>query len=394
MYSTIKRGFFVSIFMALFCMVSQAEDNLIAWWTMDEVVEDGGAFKIADSSTNNLDLTLNSGCWLTNGIAGPALHFNGTSDAWATFAGPALGSRTVSLLFRREEENGPIYPDGVSTWPYILTDLSTMRIHIATAADSCLVYVANKDMDGLGNFKRNQWNHMAWVYEETPTGVPNVVSANTKLYLNGILNGTSPTLTLTNTSATSTTYLGNHSNKVRPIFGELDEVRIYSAALTDEQVKQEALRAMETGKTPRLIGHWTMEEIVETNSARLVRDQSGNDYDLLLDDGCQLTNGIDGMALSYNGTQDAGAYFSNGSALSSWSLAVWIRMDMATEPEIVASNYYPRIIQGTDGLMVHLRSNNNSLTYHGLRTLQLAKCGCSSRCGGLGTLCGYHPYGV
>ncbi|MDA3923668.1 MAG: hypothetical protein PF904_03100 [Kiritimatiellae bacterium] len=328
---------------------------------MDEVTQDG---KIPDATTNNIDLTLGSGCWLTNGIAGSALHFNGTADAWSSFFGPAMGSRTVSLLFRREEENGPLYEGKPDTYPYIIAELSTMRIHFATANDINLVYVAGRPLSGLGNFPRGQWNHMAWVYEEAATGEPNVVNGNCKLYLNGILNSTSPTYTLTNTAAAGTAYLGNHINKSRPIYGELDEVKIYSTALTEEQVMLEALRGMETGKTPRLLGHWTMEEIIETNSTRLIRDLSGNNYDLQLDDGCQLTNGIDGMALNYDGTTNASAYFADGPKVSSWSFAGWVRQDRASETPVIEGNHYPRIlVSSPGGLMMHLKDDNNYMTF-------------------------------
>ena len=360
MYSMIKRCVSVILFSSLFLVHVQAEDNLEAWWTMDEVDQNG---KIADATTNGLDLTLGSGCWITNGITGPALHFNGTADAWSNFSGPAMGSRTVSLLFRRDVENGPIYPQGVSTWPYIITALSTMNIHLATANDSNLVYVKGRPMSGLGSIIRGQWNHLAWVYEETPTGEPDVVTANSKLYVNGVLNGTSPTLTITNTSATGTTYLGNHSNKSRPIYGELDEVKIYSAALTEAEVMQEALRARETNKIPQLLGHWIMEEIEDVNGLSVVRDVSGNGYDLQLDTGCKLTNGVDGSALYFDGTQDASANFTNYSAISSWSFASWVRLDRASAVPIVSGNYYPRIMQGSYSLMVHLRYDTDYMTF-------------------------------
>jgi len=97
-----------------------------------------------------------------------------------------------------------------------------------------------------------------------------------------------------------------------------------------------------------------------------VRDLSGNGYDLELDTGCQLTTGLDGMALSYDGTQDASAFFVNQSAVSSWSFAGWIRQDRASENPIVDGNHYPRIFQSSaGGLMIHLSDLNNGLTYQG-----------------------------
>lgn len=340
------------------------DESLAAWYKMEEIVQSGGVRKMADASGSNRDLTLGDGCWLTNGIAGPALHFDGTANAWSTFSSPAMGSRTVSVMFRRKEGNGPLL-EGATTYPYMITDLSKMNIHFATANDVNLVYVAGRPLSGLGTFRRNQWNHMAWVYEETATEEPNVVNGTCKLYLNGILNGTSPTYTLTNTAAAGTAYLGNHSNKARPIYGELDEVKIYSVALTAEQVKQEALRSMETGKTPRLLGHWTMEEIVATNSVRLLRDVTGHGYDLQVGDGCQLADGVDGQALNLNGAANAFSFFTNGPSVSSWSFAGWVRQDRASSPPVISGNDYPRIFQGTGNFYMHFSQVNNVVTFMG-----------------------------
>ncbi len=342
------------------------DESLVTWYKMDEIVQADSLRTIADASGNSRDLTLGDGCWLTNGIAGPGLHFDGTAEAWSSFASPELGNRTVSLLFWREKGNGPLLEGEDPTYPYLIDSLSTMKIHFSTVNDNTTTYVAVTALgNALGNFLRGQWNHLAWVYEETATEEENVVNGVCKFYRNGILAATSASYTLTNTASAETTFIGNRYNKTRPIYGVLDEVRVYNTALTDAQIKQEALRSMETGKTPRLLGRWTMEEVVATNSVRLMRDVTGNGYDLQLGDGCQLTNGVDGTSLNFNGAANAFSFFTNGPSVSSWAFVGWIRQDRASSPPVVSGNAYPRILQGPANLLMHFFQTGNSVAFQG-----------------------------
>lgn len=340
------------------------EPATLAWYAMDEIIQESGARRITDASGNGRNLTLGDGCWLTNGIAGPGLFFDGTADAWSSFAGPAMGSRTVSMLFRREHGNGPLL-EGQSTYPYIIDTFSTMRIHFATANDSVTVYVTSQPMSS-GSFSRGIWHHLAWVYEQTETAEPNVYNGTLKAYCDGILISSPAPLTLTNTASAGTAYLGNHSNKTRPVHGCIDEVRIYDGALTDAQVKQEALRSMETGRSVRLLGHWDMESLTETNGVLVMRDLTGNGLDLEVGDGCRITNGVFGSAMNFGGNTNSYSFFNNCPVVSSWSFAGWIRQDPASATPLIAGNFYPRILNGYGvNPMWHMGSTGDKLTFNG-----------------------------
>ena len=96
----------------------------VIWWDMESVA-DG---KVADKSGNGHDLTLGAGATLTNGCggaAGRALFFDGTKSSWASFASPALGSRTIAFWFRREKSAGPLGWDGGNTYPYAIAGFSS-----------------------------------------------------------------------------------------------------------------------------------------------------------------------------------------------------------------------------------------------------------------------------
>ncbi len=136
----------MTVGLAAGCAARLAADDAepIAWYKMDAITQSGGARRIADTSGNNRELALGEGCWLTNGVAEPGLWFDGTAAAWSSFACPALGSRTVSMLFRREQGNGPIYEGQPVTYPYIFCDASTMRVHFDTGNNNTTVYVTSR----------------------------------------------------------------------------------------------------------------------------------------------------------------------------------------------------------------------------------------------------------
>ena len=208
----------------------------IVWFTMDEVAEAGGVRKIADASGNGRDLTLGGGCWLTNGTGrASTLFFNGTTAAFGTFASPKMDSRTVSMLFRKELDNGPQYEPGTNTYPYILSALSKqMRIHTGTIPNATTGYdiysvyamseSSNPIINGQPMMLRAEWHHLAWTYEQTPTeneSVPNEVTAVCRFYRDGFLVLTSSVRTYTNTSVAATAMLGNEEGTARgrPIHG-------------------------------------------------------------------------------------------------------------------------------------------------------------------------------
>ncbi len=355
----------------------------IIWYKMDAVVESDGQRTIEDATGNGHTLTLGSGCYLTNGLAGPALWYDGTSNAFGRVSGVALSSRTISFLFWREVENGPIYQSELyeygakTTWPYVFEGLSGQRCHLDTSKGSSS---ATYYLDGVKSWSRNgvatrgKWQHIVYVYEQQPMEDDSgSFSGSLSIYVDGVLLEAKSFDSLTDTSWASTIILGNSSTKLRPIFGALDEVRVYDTALTAEEVTREALRVYKDS-TPRLMAHWRMDKIEETDAGeQRVVEASGNGSDLVLGTGCSLVDdGVVGKGLRFDGSLAAYALVENVSAnftqIADWTFSGWVRqhLDSRSVFEVGHTNLYPRIFEGSDALFHFNNPQGFGYTYKGI----------------------------
>lgn len=86
---------------------------------------------------------------------------------------------------------------------------------------------------GSTNVADGKWHHVACVFSDD--GTPNV--ADVKLYVDGILESTTPTNVSINTVAQGNVSIGN-DQMGRKFIGQMADVRIYSTALSDIQVAQ------------------------------------------------------------------------------------------------------------------------------------------------------------
>ena len=124
---------FGSVFSVSVASGASLPDPLI-WWDMESVANG----KISDRSGNGYHLTLEPGAVLTNrcgGATGNALFFNGGKTYCASFQCPAMASRTLSFWFRRGKGSGELTYDEGNIYPYLMTDMSSFRIHFSNKAD-------------------------------------------------------------------------------------------------------------------------------------------------------------------------------------------------------------------------------------------------------------------
>ncbi len=359
----------------------------IIWYKMDAVVESDGQRTIEDATGNGHTLTLGSGCYLTNGLAGPALWYDGTSNAFGRVSGVALSSRTISFLFWREVENGPIYQSALynygatGTYPYVFEGFSGQRCHLHTdETSSSTTYYASGDASCSWHdvATRGKWQHVVYVYEQQPLeDGTDAFSGNLSVYVNGVLHGTKSFNSLKGTSSTSPIILGNSNTRLRPIFGALDEVRVYDTALTAEEVAREALRVYQDS-TPRLMAHWRMDEITEDETGEPnVVEESGNGSDLVLGTGCSLVeDGVVGKGLRFDGSRAAYALVENVSAnfkqIADWTFSGWVRQHLDSRSVFDASltNQYPRIFEAPNAIFHFENPQSYSFTYRGIGCIE------------------------
>jgi len=213
--------------------------RLIGWWKMDEAP---GATTLADSSGYGRDATLGAGVSIVDGRFGKAALFDGTIDAWARFnSNTYLTNFTLSLWFNVPQAyTNNLYPKlfQLNTLYYQLSKDLPNRFSIGLGTVPTRAEWTSADQTPF-KFTTNVWTHAALVVRRTFTNATDWV-AQPVFYLNGIRCGTDAHAAKTyvpDTIGASFGFLGNTAtNGTRALIGALDEVRIYNATLTDQEI--------------------------------------------------------------------------------------------------------------------------------------------------------------
>ena len=122
----------------------------------------------------------------------------------------------------------------------------------------------------------DQSHHVAFVKE----------GSELRLYINGVLDGTTTDITTGNTQNNSPLYIGRRGNNKNYFKGEVDELRIWNTARSAEEISgnyQQTLSGTETG----LVGYWNFD--LENSGSSTITDLSGNGNDGTLVNGASVT---------------------------------------------------------------------------------------------------------
>lgn len=213
----------------------------VGWWKLDECqgltafdasgLGNTGAIIIGSSGSQTSAGTCQVGtsaAW-TNGASGKtnsSLNFDGTDDYLTTTSIPTSESFSISTWFKPGSSitDGQRIYWGNGTNRAILAYSGTsgnLQWYIQTSSSSTGYKIS------INKFKLNDWNHTVLIYN----------GSSVKLYINGILDPT--TVSITGTSNASGFNFGTNYNKTANWFnGQIDDIRFYNYALTDEQIKQ------------------------------------------------------------------------------------------------------------------------------------------------------------
>ena len=294
----------------------------VAQWDMDE----GSGSAIKDKSGNGNNGTIFGATW-AQGKHGTALSFDGVDDyatvansaslnptskitvgLWAKRNGAGTGV-TPGLLSKRANGFGLIWQVGADT-----ERLST-RIYQSngTAIDSGVIE---------GVLSVGTWRYINLVADGT-----NVIT-----YVDGVPKKSVP-YNGTILTGTALLTIGQQSNAY--FNGQIDEVKIYDYARTEEEIRLDYNAGLAThlgpsGKTCSedpagcmdfgLAGHWDMDE----GSGSILNDKSGNNNHGTLTNGPQWTQGKNGNALQFDGKDDYVSVAGITNKFSPYTISLWL----------------------------------------------------------------------
>ena len=333
--------------------------ELVAAYSFNE----GSGAAVADASGNNNTGTLGTGVtWTGQGRFGSALVFNGagfvtipaaaslnlttamTLEAWVY---PTATASTWSTVLMKEQPGEFVYTLYAGARPnrphvFFNTGTSAKSERTTIGAQALLV---------------NTWSHLAGTYD----------GATLKLYVNGVLVASNP---FTGPILTSTGALRIGGNGIWKEFfqGRIDEVRIYSRALSSTEVQADMNTAVGSATlvdvTPPTVSTASV-PVTVSNGASLpstqpqglvaaysfsegtgtvVRDASGNNNTGTLGSGVSWTRyGRFGSAIAFNGTDfvtipaTSSLNLTAGMTLEAWvyptsTTATWSTVLMKEQP--------------------------------------------------------------
>lgn len=296
-------------------------DALIAHWKFDE----NNGSTAFDSTGEGNNGTITNATW-SSGKFGSSLHYDGSGD-WTNIYSAGFNTDfdgnegTVSMWIK---------PTNAAVW----TD-STQRYFINLFADSNNRIVISKQTNDnqigffhlgggttksilISNFSPTEWTHLALTYSDSGDEVI--------AYVNGEQVGTTQTGvgTFTGSLGSSNTVIGAYQSSGDFFIwdGSIDDVRVYTQALTPGQIKidmnanssihfggglvEKDLLEDTAGNDP--IAHWAFDENAGTGTTV---DKSGNGYNGTLGSGAgadsadpSWTQGKYGSGLLFDGSDD------------------------------------------------------------------------------------------
>ena len=209
--------------------------NLVAGYAFDE----GSGTTAADASGNGLNGTLSAATWTTAGRFGGALSLNGTS-ALVTVADHALLDLTTGMTLQAW-----VYPTALSGYRTVILkerpgDLAyALYAHDGAPRPSAWITAGTPaTATGTAALPLNTWSHLATTYD----------GAVLRLYVNGVQVGSQAHSSSLFVSG-SPLRIGGNTIWGEYFQGRLDEVRIYSRALSAAEI-QSSMNAAIGGPPP------------------------------------------------------------------------------------------------------------------------------------------------
>lgn len=315
--------------------------GLVGYWSFDEAT----STQATDFSGNGKNATLTGGTWIP-GKRGNALNFNGSSDQ---VTGPSITvgtSMTISGWVRKTSSTGQ---------KSFFSNRSTGSVYVGLSGTQVFLYDNNGSPASIlspsGSVQIGQWQHVAVSSD----------GSTITMYVNG--------LQVYQTSQTRSASTGNFGIGWDPSIatefwdGAIDEVRVYSRALSPSEVQNlyttGSVRFTANSKVltqgsslgQGLVGLYTFDGAdAQWIGSGVVYDQSGNNRTAsisgMVRDSAQAIGRL-GQAFSFTGATSeyvqAGGFSEIGTSNQAYTMAAWVRP----------------AIGGVTGDVIHVSSSSN-----------------------------------
>ncbi len=218
-------------------------DELVGMWRLDDVYDSGGGiYKTKDDSGSGNDGTLfnmDPATDLVDGIIRKGLEFDGVNDyVDIAYTNDILDTReahTVSAWVNPNEYK-------TTAWEIrIVADRNTSNAFTLYQLDNNLTFGVWNDSENLyaitasNSLEIGKWTHVAGTY--TPDTSPG--NGTIKIYINGtLINSRSNVVGTLRNNALKTFIGGGEHSAIRAFNGTIDEVNIFSQALTSTQIQK------------------------------------------------------------------------------------------------------------------------------------------------------------
>ena len=323
------------------------DSGLAGYWKLD----DGSGTSATDASTNANTGTLTSGPTWTTGQIGGAVDFDGTDDYIA------MGDPASGVLDMADSTNFTL--SGWFNRDTFTTDdaIVSKRLGIASGNSGYIVYIDDAtdkltfevsdgtdeyQLESVSTFTATGWHHYTIVWDDSGSG-------QTKLYINGASEAATATGTFANVNSLANSvsflaglYLDGVDTPTLPFDGKLDDIRVYSRALSAGEVAQLYRLNAPTGIDTGLKGYWSFNG-PDMLSSTTFADRSGAGNTATLVNGPTKAIGKIGQAINFDGSDDYVSVADNASLdigdTDDLTLTGWFYRDtFTTDDTIIAKS--------------------------------------------------------
>jgi hypothetical protein len=214
--------------------IDQLEDRSVPALVAAFGFSEGSGTTLADASGSGNNGTVSGATWTGSGKYGSALSFDGVND-WVTVADSASLDLTTGMTLEAW-----VSPSTLNGWETVILKEATNELAYAMYGDNNgndsggprrpAIWIrqggSSYSTVGTAQLPVNTWTHLAATYD----------GANLKLYVNGTEVGSSARTGSINTS-TGALRIGGNSVWSEWFNGLIDEVRVYSHALTQAEIQ-------------------------------------------------------------------------------------------------------------------------------------------------------------